>query len=215
MKPLFMKPMTHAFPALLCAALFLALAVVANAQTTTDNTLPDNAAPQATTDEANANAENRPEIRDERRNALSELIQKRVINLAANISNRFDAAAARLTNISGRLDSRIEKLKSQGVNTEIAEAELAEAQTALSEVTNGMRAIDEIVYESVTSETPRQTWQEVRTLFGEAKTDLLAAKTSLRAAVAALKVAITEAETGQGVSDAVDSDNATSSSLEN
>ncbi|GEM_PF-2635183 len=48
---------------------------------------------------------------------LSERLQERIINLASNVVNRTDAAIKRLDNIAGRIDSRMDKLEAEGVDT--------------------------------------------------------------------------------------------------
>lgn len=190
--------------------LFFGAVLFAGAQTTTPELTPASTSPQTESQEQSQenqsqrverqvnDATAKPKLRqEEKRGALSEATQVRVINLAANVSNRVDAAVRRLTNITNRLDSRIQKLAAQGVNTSDAEMYLANAQTTLANISARMNTIDTVVYDSVTSESPRQTWQSVKALFSGVRGDLFAAQEALRAAVAALKQATQEAESGQ------------------
>jgi F0F1-type ATP synthase membrane subunit b/b' len=156
----------------------------------------------------------RQDERIERRTTLAETAQKRVMNLAANISNRIDAAVSRLSNIAERLESRMEKLATAGVDTTAAEEELATAKELLSSIADRMDTIDSDIYRTITSETPRESWKTIRAFLVEIKTDLGAAKAALRATVASLKSAVAEAEVGRGMSEAVANEQATSSETE-
>ncbi len=81
--------------------------------------------------------ENQVDLRQDRQKeqqvTLSEIRQQRILNLSANISNRIESAIGRLFNIIDRLESRIEKIKQTGVNTEPAELKLREAAHLLAE----------------------------------------------------------------------------------
>jgi len=133
--------------------------------------------------------------------------QERVIKLAANMSNRFDATIARFSHISTRLESRIAKLNDEGIDTTIAVLELQNAKVTLDEARLSMLDIDAVVYNAVTSESPRTTWPAVRTNFREVHTKLLATHASLRQVVAALKDALQQDESPKGASAAVATDN--------
>ena len=120
---------------------------------------------------------------------LTNIRQTRIINLAANISNRIDASIRRLTNIADRLESRMRKLDARGIDTTDAATHVAQARQTLARLTERMSSIDQAVYDSVTSQTPRDTWQQVKPIFQNAATDLPSAHAALRAAVAALQAA--------------------------
>lgn len=139
----------------------------------------------------------------ERRTMLNERAAERVRNLAANISNRMDAAIVRLAQITTRLETRIELLNEAGVDTAVAEANLETATDALARAASNMADIDSKVAAVVGSESPREAWVVTRTTFAEVKTDLQVVQASLRASVAALKVAVAATGTGTGVSQAV------------
>lgn len=140
---------------------------------------------------------------EERRTMLNERAVERVRNLAANISNRMDAAIMRLEQITTRLETRITLLKETGADTTAAEASLETAKDALARAVSSIADIDARVAAVVGSESPREAWTVTRATFAEVKTDLQVAQASLRASVAALKVAVAEAGTGNGVSQAV------------
>ncbi|MFM2424275.1 MAG: hypothetical protein RLZZ70_666 [Candidatus Parcubacteria bacterium] len=93
------------------------------------------------------------------RTTLPRTAQMRIMNLAANISNRFDASVRRLTNIQTRLESRAAKLDSEGLNTAPAREKLAEATSHIDEAAKDLATIDTAVALFVGSETPRDRWQ--------------------------------------------------------
>lgn len=98
---------------------------------------------------------------------LSSESQKRITNLAANVSNRLDAVVARLFNIIGRLENRIILLKQQGLSTTEAEAKLRQATAPLAKAKNLLSSIDSQVYEAVTAEKPYTSWQHVKNRYQE------------------------------------------------
>lgn len=118
---------------------------------------------------------------------LSARSQERITNLAANISNRFDAIIARLQNITSRLDTRIEKLNAAQVDTTGAKQSLNAAQTALDAARADMRGIDEKVLRVVGSTDPKSEWREVRATFVSARDNIKVAHSELRNTVTQLK----------------------------
>ncbi|OIP77152.1 MAG: hypothetical protein AUK16_02435 [Parcubacteria group bacterium CG2_30_44_11] len=139
----------------------------------------------------------------ERRAALDVRAQKRITNLAANISNRMDAAVARLNQIIDRLTARTTELEAKGVDTVEAEVHIADAKTAVDAAAALLADIDEEMASVTGSESPREKWTAVREIFLNVKAELVKARESLRAAVASLKAAVSENGGGNGVSDAV------------
>ena len=148
-------------------------------------------------------AQERQQQVDERRTQLQVRAQERILNLAANMSNRMEAAIARIENISIRLESRISKLSAQGIDTTEAEAALASAKLSIEAAALSITAIDELVTTTVKAEDARKDWIEVRKTFLATRDHLLTARAELRASVAALKVALREASAETGVSEAV------------
>jgi len=144
----------------------------------------------------------------EKRAALTMRAQERVTNLAANISNRMDAAATRFGQIIDRLNSRITKLSAQGVDTTEAAGHVADAQAHLDAATTVLADIDTTIAAVTSSENPREAWVTAKSTYQGARASLHAAQQSLRAAVAALKLAVQTSATNTGVSDAVQNDNA-------
>jgi exonuclease VII small subunit len=147
----------------------------------------------------------RPQIVPNSR-ALSTQMQTRIINLAANISNRMDAALARLDAIVLRIESRTQKLADAGYTVDAILPLIDEAKASLDKARTQLEGIDAHVNKTVSSESPQVEWQKLRQAFTTIKEDLNTAKESLRKAVAEMK---TGAEIN-GVNEAVESSAATS-----
>ena len=131
----------------------------------------------------------RAEEQTERRAALDERASERITNLAANVSNKMDAAASRLQNIIDRLNSRIDKLAIAGINVSEARAALLSAQLSVTTAVNTLATIDAVVLAAITSEDPRASWPTVRATFENIRTELTVARTEIRAAIEALQSA--------------------------
>ena len=116
--------------------------------------------------------------------------QVRVTNLAANISNRFDAITARLQSIIARVESRIAKLEAEGVQLQEATAEIASAKQSLARAQESMGTIDIQVTQTVTSEDPQNKWQSVKTQFTNIRTELSTAKAHIKAAITITRNAV-------------------------
>lgn len=140
-----------------------------------------------------------PVLKEERQAAkeaeLSIKSQQRVINLAANISNQIDASIRRYTNITNRLENRINKMKLEGYDTSVAEVEFATAKLLLEDVFIRMINVDADVYDAVTSEDPRTAWQSIRVMLLDVRAELKELHAALNATVAALRDAPMVTET--------------------
>lgn len=119
--------------------------------------------------------------------ALQKKSQTRIINLAANISNRFDGIIYRLENISGRLNTRIEKQTAAGYDVSAARASLQNANNALKDAKKQMDGIDEAVIGAIGSTDPRREWEDVRTRFTSTRDSIKIAYTELKNTVANIK----------------------------
>lgn len=118
---------------------------------------------------------------------LTKRTQQRIINLAANISNRFEGLIARLENITGRLQKRADKLKAEGHDVSAANASLESARSSLASAKSQLSHIDNDVYDAVGSTDPRGDWQKVRQQFLTARDAIKAAHGALRATIVELK----------------------------
>jgi len=116
--------------------------------------------------------------------------QTRIINLAANISNRLDAYINRLQNIATRLSSRLDKLQATGVEVTTARASLGRAQTALDAAKSDMAGIDQAVAAVSGSNEPVRAWREVRVRFLSARDNIRVAFTELRTVMTDIREAL-------------------------
>lgn len=152
------------------------------------------------------------ERRAEAQAALSIRMQERIVNLAANMSNRMDAAIARLNNIADRMEARATIVaSSSGLDTADTIESIALARASLTDAQTLLADIDPLVFDATTSENPREMWIAVRQVYVDARDEIRESHQHLRAALAALKEAV--ANTGNGVSPAVrQNENASNSS---
>ena len=125
--------------------------------------------------------------------ALSERTQNRIINLARNMISRFSAAAERSEQITGRMESRIQKLKAQGVDTAQAEEVLGYARAELNEAKGTIGSLDSMTMEAVTSESPADSYYEVKQQFRIASFSIRDSYTHLRTIIGILSTAEAEA----------------------
>lgn len=146
----------------------------------------------------------RQALTTERQSVLSQIRQQRITNLAANISNRMDAAITRLFSIIDRLETRIVTLTQRGVDTAAAEAALQRASLSLAEAQSLMSDIDTLVYQATTSEQPAADWQPLKEHYRTVAGLIRTTHTELRAVIAALKTSVQSNSTG--ASDAVRND---------
>ena len=145
--------------------------------------------------QAQTEARPAPTTQNETRPQLSERANERVINLAANISNKMDAAAIRLQNIIGRLDSRINKLEAAGIDVAAARLTLNSAQVSLTTAVNSLATIDATVLAAIGSQNPQATWADARDTFQTIRINLLTARTDIRATIEALQTSARTTDT--------------------
>lgn len=120
---------------------------------------------------------------------LTPLVQERLINLAANMSNRIEAMETRLSKISARLDSRLNKMTEAGISTQAAAQQLASANQLLREVRGRLTTIDADVINAVTAESPAVKIIELQGSYRTMTTTLRNAHTELVATLILLKQA--------------------------
>lgn len=130
---------------------------------------------------------NKVELSTERQTTLQDSRQKRIINLSANISNRMEAAIARLSNIANRLEVRIEKMNEMGFNTDGAAIKLTEAKNSISNATATLSNIDTLVFAATTSARPVSEWIKLREVYLEAGTQIRIVQQQLREVISLLK----------------------------
>lgn len=155
------------------------------------------------TDAREIRQETRQEVLTERREALTELRQQRIRNLAANLSNRLEAAISRLFQIVERTESRLLKLEATGVDVSTAKASLRRASASLTEAKSLMANIDVRVNAATTSNTPHLAWQPIKEQYAKVAELIRQAHRELRQALAEAKNALAAFNNNRGVSEAV------------
>jgi exonuclease VII small subunit len=149
----------------------------------------------------------RQELRSTRQQTVNEVRQQRIKNLAANLSNRLEAAIARLFQIVDRIESRLIKLESNGVDISAAQTSLRRASANLAEARSQMQNIDQAVNDATTSNTPLLAWTQVKERYTRVAQLIRQAHSELRQSLAEAKRAVIETESGPSVSEVVRSNN--------
>lgn len=121
---------------------------------------------------------------------LDERARKRLTNLAANMSNRTEAATARFANIADRLERRAAKLDRTGADTTVARRAIEAARIHLDSAEAAMASIDSDVYQFVYSPRPAESWPEVHLLYQTAQEALTSCQIALRIALGELRAAV-------------------------
>ncbi len=171
---------------LLCI-LFFCVAFVAVAQEA--STTPSDTT--STTTQERADAEVREDTQIGRYSAYTTQVQDRLINLIQNVQTRLTAAINRMDNIIGRLDSRIAKLKAEGVNTIPAEETLTRAKENVIAAKATLASLSSPT-QAIRGDSPRESFQMIKTQLGTVRDLLKETHRYLRETVGLLKTAIRE-----------------------
>lgn len=146
--------------------------------------------------------ETRQELRDERKNAVQGVSHERIFNLSRNVNDRLTSALLRMEKIGKRLETRITKLQSLGIDTAPTEVKLSEAM-ALINTTQGTLASIASQQMALTGDDTREAFKAIRAEFITARDAIKQIHGLLREVVSLLKEAVRNGELGTGVSDAV------------
>ncbi|MEL6805219.1 MAG: hypothetical protein AAFO91_15720 [Bacteroidota bacterium] len=103
---------------------------------------------------------------------LSAEQQTRIINLAANISNKMEATVERLTQISSRMLARNNLLDIEPEVRSEVDRTIGRVDPLLNEARGILGSMDTRVREAVTAENPREAWRSVRALYLSSKQNL-------------------------------------------
>lgn len=126
--------------------------------------------------------------------ALDERTQARVTNLAANLSTRMDNTAARLSQISSRLEARIALEQANGKDVTLAAAHLSDARNEIRNASSALATIDAAVFAMVTAADSRQAWVSLRNNYLTIATNLRQAHESLKLSADSLLTSSTTTE---------------------
>ncbi len=127
--------------------------------------------------------------------ALEKVRQERIINLAANISNRMDGAYRRLFDITRRLESRQSKLVEGGLDVGTVQPLLLTITTDLATIKTLLEKTDLLVLNATTAAAPYNAWQLVREHYQTTGLKLRDVQAQLRTVVTLFKNAPTVAST--------------------
>lgn len=161
-----------------------------NTGTTTSTTTSETAStsdPVATTSESllpSIQASHTPSLNN---TVLSIVTQTRITNLCANISNRLDAVILRQENIANRLQTRVNKIKAQNINTNEAEEKLKLVLTTINQAKDTIKNIDHDIHQTVTATDPKNKWAGVYATYFETDRLVKQAHVELKAVIFALK----------------------------
>lgn len=130
--------------------------------------------------------EQRGAIRENHTNTITRAFQDRIINLIRNIQTRLSAAIERMDNIIIRLESRMAKMKSLGVDTTLAESKLLLAKES------SLRAHDALTSTqgtetSIRSATPKETFKTIKARLIETRDHIKQTHALLKETISALR----------------------------
>jgi hypothetical protein len=135
-----------------------------------------------------------PPVAAERGQLLAENLQTRFTNLLQNALDRAQAAHTRLTNIHGRLVSRLAKLEAEGVNVAVPRSTLEVAYFLLQQSRTTLAQAEVFADQVATSETPRQDFQRASAAFRNATSELREIFRLLQQAVSEIKTVSAQRE---------------------
>lgn len=138
---------------------------------------------------ASSTREARKEVRDDRREMIKNEVIKRAQMQFELIVKRLGIAIDRLDNISGRIDSRIAKLKADGVDTGTMESLQAAAKVKVNVADDTVRAIK---MPELPSDTESTTSQTMNGLLTPARAQIKAAEMAIKDAQTALNAVVAE-----------------------
>lgn len=140
-------------------------------------------------------------VRENRTTTITRAFQDRIINLIRNIQTRLSAAIERMDNIITRLESRMTKMKSLGIDTTFAESKLSLAKES------SLRAHDALTSAlgtetSIRSATPQETFETIRIQLIETRDHIRQTYALLEETSSALREAMRAGSTPQTPSEA-------------
>jgi len=142
-------------------------------------------------EKARMRREEAAEKREERKQKLDEKRKGRIAAYSERIVKRMNAAVDRLEKIVDRVGSRIVKLedKFDGLSLEESKSLLAIARVELLNASVNIEDIALALQAALDSDTPKEAFEEVRVLFGEAKQSIKDAHKTLVDAIKSVKAA--------------------------
>lgn len=141
--------------------------------------------------------ENVKERRDEARQKIEERRSEILKRVAHQMIGRIKAAIERLVKLADRIDSRIVKLKAKGVDTGVAEANIAIARTKIAEARTEVNVAEEAVVGAIAQAgmivqdtTPVDAGKPIREALDVARKAVFVAHKAIVDAVVSLKASV-------------------------
>lgn len=122
-------------------------------------------------------------------NPLTADEQTRVVNLAANMSNKIDAATYRFEEISARVFSRVKKMEAEQYDMGLVWPHLQASAASIENIKAQMQGMDFFAV-VIQSEDPAAAWTETREKYLAAAVELGKVKQSLQSAVTEMKASL-------------------------
>ena len=140
------------------------------------------------------NDEQREKMEERREEMMERMVERRgemMERMASHMITKMRAAVVRLTKLADRLDSRIAKLKAQGVSTATAEANIAIARTKIAEASATITLGEGSIASAVLSIDSAATGTAMSTAGKGVRDALEKARAAIKEAHKALVLAIT------------------------
>ncbi|PIQ66829.1 MAG: hypothetical protein COV95_02020 [Candidatus Zambryskibacteria bacterium CG11_big_fil_rev_8_21_14_0_20_40_24] len=132
-------------------------------------------------------AETRQENREIRRTEGRIRAEERIRNFSKSMIRRFESAIAWLEKMTERIETRIAKLKSEGVDTSVSERFVADAKDKIQIAKDKVSDLPTAIEEAMNTDDLRGSFERVRTLVKEAKDAIKEAHADLVKAINNLK----------------------------
>lgn len=123
---------------------------------------------------------------------LSAVAQSRITNLCANLSNRMDGVTKRLQNVIDRLNSRLDKMSEEGIDVTQAKSNVKDAQIKLDLAKANLKNIDSAVAGFVGSNSPSDSWRDLKFTYLSTRDAIIAAHSLLMQAISKAEIATSQ-----------------------
>lgn len=126
--------------------------------------------------------------------------QDRIVNLTHNVTGKMGAAVARMEQIIGRLEARVQIEKARGVDTAEVERAIESAKNSLQFAKNKLPVLNAFVIEGVSSADPEPAFTDVKSELISIRDAIRNAHSILLHALSTLKEAVVASDSGTGES---------------
>lgn len=120
--------------------------------------------------------------------------QERIINLIRNTTHRMEGALLRLENVIMRLETRMDKLVLEGIDSPEARTTLEDAKNKLAEARQQLFETRALAEAALLSEDPRPLFTQARSNFTNIRISIKDSYTLIRTALTILKESVRTAQ---------------------